>query len=302
MSVRQADAAPVLVDVGSSTTKTYLVESGRARLVDTVSVLLKEGFSPEQGLAPDIEASLIETFKRIQAEHGQPRLFGTAIFRKFDRAELTEFQERLKNQTGVTLEVIDQQREGRYLELALAGRYDGPAPILLINVGGGSTELVVLQNNQNIEEHHLDIGVGTVLSQFPEINGPLAGATLDHTMKFAAPSIPNLTTPVTAAILSGRELTYMRLADYPLKPNTLFEDPDHPSIIDIEGLHARNVEIYESVILAELESMMPENPTWMHGARAFVAIAEQICAANNITTIIPSDSNMVDGVVRAEHT
>jgi hypothetical protein len=45
---------------------------------------------------------------------------------------------------------------------------------------------------------------------------------------------------------------------------------------------------------------MPENPKWMHGARPCSAIAQAICEKYNIEKIIPSDSNIIHGIVRQE--
>ena len=42
--------------------------------------------------------------------------------------------------------------------------------------------------------------------------------------------------------------------------------------------------------------MMPNNPEWMTGARACSALAQAICQCFNIQYIVPSDSNLIDGV------
>lgn len=45
---------------------------------------------------------------------------------------------------------------------------------------------------------------------------------------------------------------------------------------------------------------MLENPTWMHGARACSAIAQAISEKYGIENIVPSNSNLINGVVRRE--
>lgn len=45
---------------------------------------------------------------------------------------------------------------------------------------------------------------------------------------------------------------------------------------------------------------MPENPTWMHGARACSALAQAICEKYGVETIVPSNSNLINGVARQE--
>jgi len=49
-----------------------------------------------------------------------------------------------------------------------------------------------------------------------------------------------------------------------------------------------------------LESLMSDDPKWMHGARACSAIAQAIFEKYGIATIIPSDANLLDGVARKE--
>jgi hypothetical protein len=59
-----------------------------------------------------------------------------------------------------------------------------------------------------------------------------------------------------------------------------------------------HLKIFEKISLKELENLMPENPKWMHGARPCSAIAQAICEKYNIKKIIPSHSNIINGIVR----
>ena len=45
---------------------------------------------------------------------------------------------------------------------------------------------------------------------------------------------------------------------------------------------------------------MPESPGWMFGARACSALAEAICSKYDVEHIIPSNSNLIDGICRVE--
>ena len=90
----------------------------------------------------------------------------------------------------------------------------------------------------------------------------------------------------------------MICANYPLQNNTLFQDKDHPFFIELNNFQIKNKNIYEKITFKELENLMPDNPKWMHGARTCSAIAQAICERYNIITIIPSNSNIINGVVR----
>ena len=62
----------------------------------------------------------------------------------------------------------------------------------------------------------------------------------------------------------------------------------------------KNNEILKSTSLEELRSLMPSNPDWMNGAKAGVLLGETIFKKANIKYIIPSDLNLINGVVKEE--
>ena len=173
-------------------------------------------------------------------------------------------------------------------------------PILLINIGGGSVELVVMYGKEAVERKNINLGVGTVNTNFPSINKKVSKVSLREVVNFVKRNLPSLSNKVKVAFYTGGELSYMRLANYALKPNKLFKDSDHPSLISATDFSKRNGEIFKKVSLKELESLMPDDPKWMHGARGCSAIAQAICEKYQIETIIPSDSNIVNGIVRQE--
>jgi hypothetical protein len=92
----------------------------------------------------------------------------------------------------------------------------------------------------------------------------------------------------------------MQLVGYPLNENTLFQDEEHPFVINLDDFKNKNEEVFSNITLKTLESFMPDDPRWMHGARACSAIAQAIFEKYNIKTIIPSNSNLIDGVARKE--
>jgi len=51
--------------------------------------------------------------------------------------------------------------------LALVGKCNLNEPVLLINIGGGSTELVIMYGKEAIGRLNLDFGVGKILFDFP---------------------------------------------------------------------------------------------------------------------------------------
>ena len=144
------------------------------------------------------------------------------------------------------------------------------------------------------------MGVGSINEKFPKINAEISEVEPNSVVKFVKNLLPNLEANLRVAFYTGGELKYMQLAGYALKKNFLFEDADHPLIISIENFSERNEKVFSKIKLSELEALMPENPKWMHGARGCSAIAQAICEKYGVQTIVPSNSNLVDGVARQE--
>jgi len=292
----------ILIDVGSSTIKVYKYSQEKLSLLVQRSIHFKNGFDPEGGIAQAAKKELFELIDSIKERNKKAliKIYATGIFRKLTKETKVSFIDELFLRTGVFFNIVSQDLENFYLEMALVGKCSLNEPVLLINIGGGSIELVVTYGKEAMERKNIDLGVGTVNTKFPEINRAKSGVTLDKVVGFVKSTLPPLTNKVKIAFYTGGELTYMRLANYPLSKNSLFKDKDHPLIISVANFTKRNREVFQKVKLKELEDLMPENPKWMHGARGCSAIAQAICEKYNIKTIIPSNSNIVNGITRQE--
>ena len=204
--------------------------------------------------------------------------------------------ERIYGETGQLVQIIDQTAENIFLELALTRSLRAHFRFLAVNVGGGSTELIVFEGAKKIRSVNVDVGVGGILNEYRAINADLSEASLSGIVADVLEQLPAEAETIEYAFLTGGELTYMRAAGYPLRQNDLFKDENHPLLIGINPYRTRNAEVFSEVTLAELETMLPENPKWMHGARAYCAIAQAICQRFGVATVIPSDVNIAHGI------
>ena len=292
----------ILIDIGSSTIKIYKSTQEEVSLLVQRTILFKDGFDSEGGISDLAKKELFELIDSVKEENKSLpiKIYTTGIFRKLTDAARISFIDEFFERTGLLFNIISQDLENFYLEMALAGKCQLNEPILLINIGGGSTELVVMYGKEAVERKNIDLGVGAINTKFPQINEEMSKITLQEAINFIRENLPDLSNKVKVAFYTGGELNYMQLASYVLKPNRLFKDNDHPSLISVVDFSKRNKEIFEKVFLKELESLMPNNPKWMHGARGCSAIAQAICQRYQIQTIIPSNSNIINGVARQE--
>mgnify|MGYP001327143769 CR=1 FL=1 len=292
----------ILIDIGSSTIKVYKSDQMGINLLVQRSISFKDGFDPEGGISVSSKKELFELLDSVKEENKecQIKTYATGIFRNLINETRVSFIDECFERTGLFFNIINQDLENFYLEMALIGKCLLNEPILLINIGGGSTELVVMYGKEAVERKNINLGVGTINTNFPLINENISKVSLPEVVEFVKESIPDLSNKVKIAFYTGGELNYMQLANYPLKPNKLFIDNDHPFLISADDFSKRNEDIFKKVSLKDLESLMPNNPSWMHGARGCSAIAQAICQKYQIKTIIPSNSNLINGVVRQE--
>ena len=291
------------IDIGSSTVKVYGDGSDGAVLKETKSLPFKNEFSPAVGLSEEMKQELIDYVNRAKGKYKPVRVkvFATAIFRRLTRAAYHRLADDFFEQTGAYFNVVSHELESFYLEKALSSEYTGGAPLLLINIGGGSTELIVKEAGEVVGRYNLEVGVGTVLNDFPFLNEAHSKHALREVVDSISEQLPGTKLAVPIAIYNGGELTYMRLAGYNLMANDIFSDPAHPCVISSGDFAARNEEIYQKISIKELENLMPDDPLWMHGARACSAIAQAIVEKFQVEKLVPSDSNMIDGVIKQEY-
>lgn len=290
----------ILLDIGSSSIKAYSYIDKDLTTVLYKTVLFKEGFSETAGIREDKKHALIEILTQLKKSYPNATIqtYATAIFRKMSPNVQEKLMEEIKNESGVVFTIISQEEESAYLENALIGKITTLEPVMLINVGGGSTEIVIVQNQKTLQTYHIDMGVGTIMSLYPTLNELNPTFDYDGEVEKLIEKLPEIESNAEIAINSGGELTWMKLAHYALEKNTFFDDPDHPFYVTTENSRTRNKEIFTQIPLDELVKLMPDNPTWLHGTKAYNLLCEAICVKYGIKYLIPSDSNLINGVVR----
>ena len=293
-----------LVDLGSSSVKVYELRGGGPRLLSVRTLDFKSEFSPIEGIADSKYLGLLNYIETLRQDghrlvKSNSKIFATGVFRDVpDRQSLVE---RFYADTGLFLNIINHDLEQFYLEGALANLAQSNKHLLGINIGGQTTELVFYSERSVCKRVPLDVGVGTVLNEFPGLNDAHSSHTLDSVvshLKSYLP-LPSGEQPIIA-LYTGGELNYMRLADYGLVPNTLFRDDAHPSMISLSQYVADNQRVFSQTSMDDLRNKMPSNPDWVNGARACSALAQAICEHYGVKSIVPSDWNLIDGVVYQE--
>lgn len=135
------------------------------------NVRLGKGLVPGMPISREIMAralSVLEDFSQTLREFSieHVRAVGTAALRKASDSAL--FLDRVRN-LGIPLEIIDWHQEA---SLAAKGAFNAlgriDSPWAMIDVGGGSTEVVVCQDEKVLEGVSIETGAVSMLEMLPE--------------------------------------------------------------------------------------------------------------------------------------
>ncbi len=295
-----------LIDVGSSTIKLYQYESKLVQMIDENSIYFKNGFTNELGISEENKRELYNYFNKIKEKYGlnkdNTKIYATGIFRNMIDNTKKTFISEFDKEIGLHFNIISHDLENFYLEKAMEGDYNNKK-ILIINMGGKTTELVTIDKGKVTNKKNIEIGVAELLNEFPQVNDMYSSVKIEDIVAYTKNDIKDvvLDDDYDCAIFTGGELRFEKLTKYNLVPNTLFDDPNHPLMISFDDYIKGNNRIFYELTLQDLYDLMPHNPKWMDGARPGAVLPQAIFERCNIKVIIPSDLNLINGVVKAEY-
>ena len=143
--------APIaVVDLGTNSTRLLVadVRDGRVRELERQSIVTRLGEGVDAsgrlaGGAMDRVFGVLSKYRRLIDEHGASTVVALATSAVRDSANGDEFRSAVRERFGIHIRIISGDEEARLTFLgATAARVDG-ATALVIDIGGGSTELVI---------------------------------------------------------------------------------------------------------------------------------------------------------------
>lgn len=285
-------------DIGSSTIKLYEYKK-ELSLIEEKSIMFKRGFS-EDGIQEENIEKMMAFIKEVKEKYNlnknNTEIYATGIWRKIPTSQLKKVKEKF-NKLTLEFNIISHDKENYYFEKAMQGTYNNR--IMMVNMGGKTTELVIFNNDKVENRVNLTVGVSDVFDKHPNINELDSGILKEDIINYLENLIPeDINFNCDIAIHTGGELRFQKLVKYNLQPNKFFDDGIHKAYVTFEDFDKKNEELLNKTTLDELRSLMPTNPDWMNGAKAGIMLGEAIFRKANIKNIIPSDLNLINGVIK----
>jgi exopolyphosphatase / guanosine-5'-triphosphate,3'-diphosphate pyrophosphatase len=157
--------AVAAIDLGTNTARLLIAtkEPYRQILLNRTITRLGGGFTRERGLSEEAQQrslSALAAFAAEIARHGVTRVRAVATSAVRDAVNGAAFCQRVKEQTGIALEVIDGTEEAVLTLRGVASILDDKSGDLAVfDVGGGSTEYTLAEKIEPVFSRSLPIGV-----------------------------------------------------------------------------------------------------------------------------------------------
>lgn len=289
------------IDLGSSTIKVYKYDQ-KLTLLEEHSIYFKNDFDAEKGISKTNMEELCDYFdtlvKKYDFKYENTHIFVTGIFRNLTHEKQIELVKLFNDKFDLFFNIISHGIENYYLGKAMQNDYNNKK-VLIINMGGKTTELVTFKGDKIVGNQNLTIGVADLLNNFPKVNDKKSAHSVEEMDNFVADRIKDIEIDddYDCAIFTGGEERFELLTKFNLVENTLFNDGVHKYMVSLDDYIKGTKNVFENYTLEDLYALMPGNPKWMDGARAGAIIPLTLFEKGNIKWIIPSDLNLINGVI-----
>ena len=160
-----------VIDLGTNTFN-LLIKDELDRLLynDKIPVKLGKGGIDKNHIAADAFQRGIDALTRFrdickEKDADQIFAFATSAVRSADNGD--KFVEEVEEQTGIKVNVIDGDREAMFIYEGVNQAIQiGKEPVLIVDIGGGSTECVIANHTGVLWEESYPLGVSRLLETF----------------------------------------------------------------------------------------------------------------------------------------
>lgn len=216
-------------------------------------------------------------------------ILGTEILRKAQNA--TDFTSAVKVLSGNEIKVISQDQEALYLYEGFIKIIPSDFNFAAMNIGGGSTEVVIGDNLQLIKSTKIPFGVKLMKNNFTTDEGMDWKGLDDYLAQNITLDVHIKNVFVTGVLdfisVVGPHLGFI------FEPSSI---PKHPIKFTMDK-YVEFLDVLRNTSIDNLKKLYPKDPGYADnfaiGQSVYVAIARKLTA----TTIIPSNNDLTDGVI-----
>ena len=284
-----------IIEIGSNNTKTHIYEDGKTIYDNVATIEFKKNYKLENKIINSDLEKLYSVIDKALEFTKDIHIYGCSIFRNISKEELEEINNTLLDKYNLKIEVVSQEDEAYYTALGCYNDIDYDKNICVFIGGGGSTELIFVNNKKVIDKKYFNFGVVDVTNKFESLKDDVPTVTFDEVYNYVGSLIGNIDINTDVLILAGGDHFYWyNNAKYQLLDNELYSNDNQKFMLttDMSDKYDRNA------LVTSLDKIREnsDNPKWFDGSRAMKVITNLVSHRVNAKYIVPTRINMEDGL------
>ena len=284
-----------IIEIGSNNTKTHIYDNDKLIYENNTTIEFKKNYLNEKKINQKDIDKLFIVIRKVLEYTENIHIFGCSIFRNITNNELEEINLKLYKEFALQIEVVTQKDEAKYTALGCYSDIDYNGNICIFIGGGGSIELIFVNNKKIIKEKYYDFGVVDITNKFKSLKEDIPTCTFDEVYNYIDNLIGYIKENADVLILAGgNHLYWYNNARYDLMKNTLYNSENQKYMITIETSDKYD----RDALITSLNEIRQnsDNPLWCDGAREMKVITNLNRQKIDAEYIIPTKINMEDGI------
>jgi hypothetical protein len=284
----------VIVEVGSTTTKSYLYENGNIDEISLVVIPFKEDYKKDNKINDKNKQLLFEYINNIKEEN--IFVYGTSIFRNITEEELNEWNKEFKDNTGFDFTVVTPDMENEYTVYGVISNIDYKGKLAVMIGGGGSTELSIVEDGKIIERANSSFGAIDIIESYPDLKEDKVKTDYDLMINETKKLVNTPTNKADLLVLAGGNYTYFyEELGFPIQKNKFYYDKLQPYCIDRESMDLFDRKFFYEMSLDEI-GKRTNRDSWWRGTRGMRICVETLVQVLDVKYTIPTKISMVYGI------
>ncbi|WP_183096426.1 Ppx/GppA phosphatase family protein [Nocardioides stalactiti] len=293
------------IDCGTNTIKLLIGDLPAVAVRESRMVRLGQGVDATGRLAPEALArafAAIDEYAVLIADHGVQRIRFCATSATRDASNAADFTAGVRARLGVDPEVVSGEEEARLAfggalrGLALSGSAPLPGPVLVVDIGGGSTELI-LGDRASGPRAAFSMDIGSVRLHERCLGGdpatPDQVSTCVAAIDAALDGCP--VDPAEAASFLGIAGTVTTVAAGVLGLPAYDRDLIHGRVLDVAAVHAQVDDLVRAT-RAERLALGYVHPGRADVIDAGALILSRVLARTRLSEMTVAETDILDGI------
>lgn len=284
-----------IIEIGSNNTKTHIYKDKDLIFENTTTIEFKKNYKKDNKVNENDLNKLYNVIDMVLTYTKNINIYGCSIFRNISNEELDEINKKLNDKYNLKIQVVSQEDEANYTAYGCYHNIDYKGNICIFIGGGGSTELIFVNNKKIIDKKYYNFGVVDITNEFDTLKENIPNCSFNDVYTYVNTLIGDIDVKADVLILAGGDhLYWYNNARYNLIENTLYSNKNQKYMITVEM--SDNYDRDALVTSLDRIRNNSDNPKWFDCSRAMKVITNLLSHKIDAKYIIPTKINMEDGL------